>query len=283
MTCPVHGVVTCCVPWARHNSRFTYKFEKVAAWMAANCSKKTVAAFMQISWNTVGPMISRIEKDMDINPEKRYDNPVKIGVDETSYRKGQKYITTVVNHDTGNVIWVSQGHGKTVFEKFFKQLTPEQCGSIELVSGDGAGWIDDCIREYCPNAHSCVDPFHVIEWGMEALDSVRREAWRDAKEKAQKKIETEDLTKSEEMALRRDVSSVKNSRTTLGKAPENLTEFQKEKIELIQKTNNKLYRAYGLKEELRLIFSSDNVEDAKAMLKHWKNWASPLPSENYCS
>ena len=116
--------------------------------MAANCSKKTVAEFMQISWNTVGPMISRIEKDMDINPEKRYDNPVKIGVDETSYRKGQKYITTVVNHDTGNVIWVSQGHGKTVFEKFFKQLTPEQCGSIELVSGDGAGWIDDCIREY---------------------------------------------------------------------------------------------------------------------------------------
>ena len=75
--------------------------------MAANCSKKTVAEFMQISWNTVGPMISRIEKDMDINPEKRYDNPVKIGVDETSYRKGQKYITTVVNHDTGNVIWVS--------------------------------------------------------------------------------------------------------------------------------------------------------------------------------
>ena len=153
----------------------------MTAWMAVNCSKSVVAAFMRISWNTVGPVISRVEKDLDISPEERFNNLVRIGVDETSYRKGHKYITTVVNHDTGNVIWVAQGHGKTIFEKFFKQLTPEQRSGIQLISGDGAKWIDECVKEYCPNANRCVDPFHVIEWAMDALDDVRVDAWREAK------------------------------------------------------------------------------------------------------
>ena len=87
--------------------------------MAVNCSKSSVAAFMRISWNTVGPVISRVEKDLDISPEERFNNLVRIGVDETSYRKGNKYITAVVNHDTGNVIWVAQGHGKTIFENVY--------------------------------------------------------------------------------------------------------------------------------------------------------------------
>lgn len=71
VNCPKHGVVTCKYPWARHDSKFTYKFEEMTAWMAVNCSKSAVAAFMRISWNTVGPIISRVEKDLDINPEER--------------------------------------------------------------------------------------------------------------------------------------------------------------------------------------------------------------------
>lgn len=113
VNCKEHGVVTCRFPCARHGSRFTRKFEEQTAWMAVNCSRAAVAAFMRISWNTVGPIIERVEKDLDINPNARFDNLVRIGVDETSYRKEHKYITTVVNHDTGNVIWgLPSGMGK---------------------------------------------------------------------------------------------------------------------------------------------------------------------------
>lgn len=87
-----------------------------------------------------------------------------------------KNITTVVNHDTCNVIWVAKWHGKTIFEQFFKLLTLEQRNSIQLVSG-GAKWIDERIKEYCLNANCCVDPFHVIEWAIDSLDSVRVDAW----------------------------------------------------------------------------------------------------------
>lgn len=195
-------------------------------------------------------------------------------MDETSYRKGHKYITTVVNHDTGNVIWVAQGHGKTIFEKFFKQLTPEQRASIQLVSSDGAKWIDECVREYCPNANRCIDPFHVVEWAMDALDDVRVETWREAKKntpsrpKAKPGRPKKDAPKKDTTA-----NEIKNSKIALGKSTSNLTPNQQAKVEWIAKTEPRLYRAYKLKEALRLVFYNDTVEEAAEALTAWVKWA----------
>ena len=49
-----------------------------------------------------------------------FDGPRSIGVDETSYRKGHKYMTVVVDHDRGRVIWMHQGHGQKVFDELVK-------------------------------------------------------------------------------------------------------------------------------------------------------------------
>ena len=97
---------------------------------------------------------------------------VHIGIDETSYRKGHKYITVVVNHDTNTVVWVADGHGKSVLEQFYKSLTDEQLASIKVVTGDGARWITDCVNEFNPDCERCVDPFHVVEWAMDARRAI---------------------------------------------------------------------------------------------------------------
>jgi len=271
--CPEHGVVTARVPWARHDSWFTYKFEQLTAWMAVNASKAAVAAYMRISWNSVGPIISRVAKALDIEPSARFDNLRRIGVDETSYRKGHKYITTVVNHETGNVIWVAQGHGKAVFEKFFRELTPDQRSSIERISGDGAKWIDECIQKYCPTAHRCIDPFHVIEWAMKALDEVRVQAWRDAS-KTHPKESGKPGRRPKGTPKDTDVPrELKNSKMALGKAPKNLTPNQQAKVIWIAKTDPRLYRAYKLKEALRLVFYNETVEEARKALDAWIKWA----------
>ena len=52
--------------------------------------------------------------------------------------------------------------------------------SIEVVTGDGAKWITECVNEFIPGADQCVDNFHVVEWAMDALDEVRREVWCEA-------------------------------------------------------------------------------------------------------
>lgn len=71
------------------------------------------------------------------------------------------------------MIWAREGHSTETLSEFFEQLTNEQRESITLVTGDGARWIKTCVEKYCPNAERCIDPFHVIEWAMQALDEVR--------------------------------------------------------------------------------------------------------------
>ena len=76
---------------------------------------------MRIDWETVGRCVHRTLNVIEPERSKRLDNLVNIGIDETSYRKGQKYITVIVNHDTNTVVWAAQGHGKKVLEQFFSE------------------------------------------------------------------------------------------------------------------------------------------------------------------
>ena len=167
------------VPWARHGASFTRDFEDQVAWMTKCLKKTAIAQYMRISWNTIGPIVSRVKKDKDPTPSHRFENLRRIGIDETSYTKGQNYITVVVNHDTGCVIWVHEKHGKDILKLFLEELTAEQRASIQCYSADGARWIYETMEEYCPKAERCIDPYHLVEWVNDSIDKVRIEAWHN--------------------------------------------------------------------------------------------------------
>ena len=61
--------------------------------------------------------------------------------------RATKYITVVANRDTTIVVWVADGHGKSVLEQFYKGLSKEQLASIRTVSGDATRWITECANE----------------------------------------------------------------------------------------------------------------------------------------
>ena len=88
-----------------------------------------------MDWETVDRCVNRALHDLEPERSRRLDGLVNIGIDETSYKKGHKYITVIVNHDTNTVVWASEDHGKSVLEKFYKQLTPEQLSSIRVGKG----------------------------------------------------------------------------------------------------------------------------------------------------
>ena len=85
----------------------------------------------------------------------------------------------VINLETNELVYAAPGHDTETLSKFFEQLSEQQRASITCVAGDGAKWIDACIKKYCPNVIRCLDGFHVIEWAQEALDYVRIEVWRE--------------------------------------------------------------------------------------------------------
>lgn len=127
----------------------------------------------------VGEIADRVWDRLDTRPIKAGCIFRRIGIDETSYKKGHKYITVVVDHDRRCVIWVHEGYGKEVLDLFMRELSEEQRKGVELVTCDGAKWIRPSIEEFLPNAERCVDSFHVVQWATEALDKVRVEAWKE--------------------------------------------------------------------------------------------------------
>jgi transposase len=182
--CSEHGVIVARVPWARYDSDFTYDFETAVTWFALHACASDVSEYFRIKWDTVGSIVKKVQDTLEKLKENKFDNLEEIGIDETSYKKGHKYMTVVVNHKTGGLIWAKKGHGKEVLTAFFKEMTEEQRAKIKLVSADGARWIADCITEFCHNAQRCIDPFHVVMWANDCLDEVRNSAIREAKKDA---------------------------------------------------------------------------------------------------
>jgi transposase len=255
VTCRRHGVVVVAVPWARHDSRFTRAFEDQVCWLAVNTSKTAVAELMRVAWRTVGTILERVAaeatREVDL-----LDGLRRIGIDEISHRKGQRYLTVVVDHHSGRLVWAAPGRDrKTVFQ-FFDQLGEERCKQIELISADMASWISGPIAERVPDAIRCVDPFHVVMLATEALDDVRREVWNEARRQGNIELARE----------------LKGARFAVWKNPENLTDRQAAKLATIQCTNAKLYRAYLLKEQLRQIYRLPTAA-AERLLDRWLVWA----------
>ncbi len=119
---------------------------------------------------------------------------------------------------------------------------------------------------------------------MEALDDVRREVWREAYSEAVQLAKAhprgKDRPKADDVeavlvkAAKAKAEEIKNSAYALGKAPEHLTGNQQAKVALIAENNNCLYRAYRMKETLRLLLKIKDVDEAATELKRWLWWAS---------
>jgi transposase len=255
VSCRRHGVVVCAVPWARHGSRFTRAFEDQVCWLAVNSSKTAVAELMRVAWRTVGGICERVaaeaQRDVDL-----LDGLRRIGIDEISHRKGHRYLTVVVCHDSGRLVWAAAGRDRATVERFLDALGPERCEQVELVSCDMAAWIAGPVAERLPNAVRCVDPFHVVALASDALDKVRREVWNQARQAGQRQ-------------LARDL---KGARFALWKNPENLTTRQQTRLREIEQTNKPLFTAYLLKEHLRQIYRVP-LEHALNLLSAWIEWA----------
>jgi transposase len=231
---------------------------------------------MRIAWRTVGAIITRVWADVEATHD-RFAGLRRIGIDEISYKKGHKYLMVVVDHDTRRLVWAAPGRNSATVAEFFDLLGPERCAQITHVSADGAAFIDSIVAATCPDAVRVADPFHVVRWATEALDEVRLEAWKDARALARREPKrgpgrprTWPRPRPRHGSER--AKTLKGARYSLWKNPENLSESQQAKLAWIAATDPRLYRAYLLKEGLRLIFTMPHAEAVEA-LAGWISWA----------
>ena len=270
--CPEHGPTVAAVPWARHAAGHTHAFDEQVAWLATQCSKTAITELMRIAWRTVGAIITRVWADVEAVHD-RFAGLSRIGIDEISYKRGQKYLTVVVDHDSGRLVWAAPGREKATLERFFDALGEDRCKLITHVSADGADWISAVVTRRCPDAVRCADPFHIVKWATEALDDVRRQAWNAARSRPGGRSNRVRWSRGR---IRQDAAgaakALKHARFALWKNPENLTTRQRAKLDWIAKTDPTLHRAYLLKEGLRLVFQL-GYDEAVEALETWIGWA----------
>jgi transposase len=259
LVCPTHGVRVEAVPFARHRSGFSRDFEDLVAFLATKTDKTTIGRLSRVDWDSVGRICERVVAD-GLDPG-RLDGLVSIGVDEVSWRRHHRYLTLVTDHVGKKIVWGAEGKDTATLDAFFDDLGSERSAQIEAVSMDMGAAFNKSVRApgHAPQAVICIDPFHAVKLVTDALDVVRRLTWNELRQ----------------LPDQGAAKKFKGARWSLLKRPENLTDEQTTTLRQLRRRGGDLWRAYGLKEAFRAIFSGDLDPDQSAeLIDRWCSKAS---------
>jgi transposase len=252
--CPGCGDLPEHVEWARGGARYTRDFDDLTAWLAQQMNQTQLTRLMRIGWETVGNILERVVADyLDHG---RMDGLRLIGVDEVSYGADHKFLTCVANHETGGIVWATEGRNAASLHAFFDGLTPEQKASIRAVSIDMSAGYEKAITQAVPDAEVCFDPFHVVQLAGKAADQVRRDEYN-----------------AHGRSSNGEGKWIKGTRYSLLKDPSNQTPKQLLKLAEVVTTNKRMYRAFLLYGEVRYIYRLPK-DEATERLDAWLAWAS---------
>jgi transposase len=234
--------------FAEPHVSYTKGFERYALDLLQEMTIDAVAKHLGISWDVIKDIQKR-------NLEKRFSKPnlktlLWIAIDEISVLKGNRYVTVVMDLNTGAVIFVGDGKGADALIPFWKRLKRAKA-HIEAVATDMSAAYLSAIRENLPDATHVLDHFHVVKLFQEKLSDLRRDLFHQATD-AQKAV-------------------LKGSRWLLLKNPENLRALHNEQARLEEALalNRPLAIAYYLKEDLRTFWSQKNKEAANIEISSW--------------
>jgi transposase len=217
---------------------------------------------LRIAWVTVGAIVARVVADADAAAGDRLAGVRRIGIDEISYRRHQRYLLVVVDHDRRRLVYAVAGANMQTLHGFFDTLGPARTAALTHISADAAAFIRIVVAQRAPHAQLCADPFHVVAWAMDALDQVRRETWNQ--------VRTRQRRGAHAVGPGRPVA---DARFALWKNPANLTQADRVRLAYIAATHPRLHRAWALKEGLRTVFTHRGPAAIDA-LNQWLGWAS---------
>jgi len=249
--CPTHGRGLETIPWAEEYAHATYRYEYLMLRYCQLMTQKAAAELLRVSPSTLSDQLHRSIDS--IRSGHRIRGLKTIGIDEISYCKGHKYATLVYDLDRSVVVWVGKGKGRKTIDEFFNtMLSDYQKQKITAGSCDMSDAYIGAIRTHCPNATLVLDRFHIVKALNAAVDEVRKEQWRDAG------VDERKALKGLRWLLYRHSStrSRKDTRT----------------LKTLEKANNRIYRAWRLKDEFEQFWDYSASWAAKRFLKDWMSY-----------
>ena len=246
--CAKDGIKQIQVPWARERSGFTLLFEAMIMALAESMPVSGIAALVGVHdtriWRIINHYVKAELAASDLSKVKR------VGVDETSSKRGHNYVTLFVDMDTSKVVFVTEGKDSDTLQAFktFLESHGGRAENIQEFSSDLSPAFIAGITTHFPNAHITFDKFHVMKLLNKAVDEIRRE---------------EQSTEAD----------LKKSRYVWLKNPQNLTTKEQKKLQSLSNKKLKTGRAYRMKLTFQELFTYDK-ETALEELKKWYAWAA---------
>lgn len=251
--------------WLAESGRFTKRFEQTIGRLCRTMTVKEVAKLHRLSWDQVRRMDFSYMQALWTNhlPSQRLR---AIGVDEISIRKGQSYAIVVADLDQKRPIWISKelGRSEEDMDRFFDDMGLRRNRSLRLAVMDMWKPFRNSLERHAPQAEIVFDKFHVLKHLSEALDQVRRQEYA--------RVSTEDKR------------FIKGQRYTLLSHKANLDLDGRRSLSLLLKANQRLSKAYVLKESFGQLWDYQNPTWARKFFENWKAqllWSRLKPFQKF--
>jgi transposase len=237
------------LPFADAKKRYTRAFARYALDLARYMTIQDVAKHLQVDWDTVKGIQAH-------SLQQRFGKPKlhklkKIAIDEIAISKGHRYLTVVLDLNSGAVVFVGDVKGVDSLKPFWQRVRRARAKIVAVATDMSKAYIR-AVRDNLPKAVHVFDHFHVVKLFNEKLSAFRRELYRQLSSDAERKI-------------------LKGTRWLLLKNPENLDAEHNERQRLDEalQLNLPLATAYYLKEDLRQIWHQANLRAARRELRDW--------------
>jgi transposase len=231
---------------------YTRAFRRYVLDLSRRMTIRDVAAHPGVGWDLVKDIQRRDLSRRFARPKLKHLR--RIAIDEIAVAKGHRYMTLVLDLDSGAVVFVGDGKGADALKPSWKRLRPSGA-RIEAVAMDISAAYRQAVSTHLKEAVIVFDHFHVIKLFNDRLSDLRRSLYHRA-EADQKKV-------------------LKGARWLLLKNPENLDDARDEKARLGEALalNKPLAVAYYLKEDLRRFWEQPGKRFATAFLNDWQRRA----------
>jgi transposase len=248
--CPSCGVVRQVeVPFADPRRTYTRAFQRYALELSRSMTIRDVALHLGVGRDTIKEIQKRDLSRRFAKPKLKHLK--RIAIDEIAVAKGHRYLTVVMDLESGAVVLVGDGKGADALKPFWKRLRPGKA-KIEAVAMDMSAAYRSAVSAHLPKAVIVFDHFHVVKLFNEKLSELRRAVYREATEVMHKQV-------------------LKGTRWPLLKNPENLDakKNEKQKLEEALALNKPPATAYSMKEDLRRFREQPGKRFATTFLDGW--------------
>lgn len=247
--CPDHGAHLVEAPWGTPGSGFTLLFEALVLQLAMCMPVAQIAQLMgehdTLLWRIIRKHVNLAHAVAD------YSDMHRVGIDETSSKRGHNYVTIFVDMDKSRAVYVTEGKDAATMAEFKEELPCHRCDPLQItdISADMSPAFRKGAEQSFPWATVTYDKFHVLKLMNEAVDNVRR-------------------------AEQKQVPALKSTRYLWLYNPDKLNAEKTEKLETLKKSNIKTAKAYQLKLTLQDIYNTAvDRTDAMISLNKWYRWA----------